>query len=160
MGQESLKSPHGFMLEQALTLTFPLTNNQIEYEACLLGLEIATDMKVQVLIVFNVSKLMVNQLNGEYQVKETILQRVDLLSKLSNIEEHEGMENIVRQTIHVSRFVMMIERQESWTELILEYIHNGVKPKDQRERRKLQRQIAKFCIIDTIFTTKDSHSYS
>lgn len=82
------------------------------------------------------------------------------MSKLSNIEEHEGMENIVRQTIHVSRFVMMIERQESWTELILEYIHNGVKPKDQRERRKLQRQIAKFCIIDTIFTTKDSHSYS
>jgi len=126
VGQESLKSPHGFMLEQALTLTFPLTNNQIEYEACLLGLEIATDMKVQVLIVFNVSKLMVNQLNGEYQVKETILQRVDLLSKLSNIEEHDRMVTVVRQTIHAPWFFMMIERQESWMELILEYIENGI----------------------------------
>jgi len=32
--------------------------------------------------------------------------------KLYNIKEHEGMENVVRQTIHASRFVMMIERQK------------------------------------------------
>lgn len=32
--------------------------------------------------------------------------------------------------------------------LVLEYILNGVIPKDQKERRKLQRRDAKFCIID------------
>lgn len=80
-------------------------------------------MKVQVLKVFSDSKLMVNQLNGEFQVKEPILQKyVDkirvmkerfkkpqfiyiprerneiayLLSKLCNIDENVGMENVVR----------------------------------------------------------------
>jgi len=36
------------------------------------------------------------------------------------------MENIVRQTIHTSRFVMMIENQEIWMTPILEYIQIGV----------------------------------
>ena len=54
------------MFEQALTLAFPLTNNQTIYEACLVGIEIAYDMKIEVLKVFNDSKVMINQLNREY----------------------------------------------------------------------------------------------
>lgn len=43
---------------------------------------------------------------------------------------------------------MMIESQQSWMTLILEYIQNGIDPKDQKEMRKLQRGAAKFYIID------------
>jgi len=39
--------------------------------------------------------------------------RVNLLSKLSNIEEQVEVENVVQQTIHISRFFMIIESQES-----------------------------------------------
>lgn len=62
------------MVEQALTIAFLLTNNQIEYEACVASLEIVADMKAKELKVFSYSKLMVNQLNGEFQVKEPIFQ--------------------------------------------------------------------------------------
>ncbi|KAG4947017.1 hypothetical protein JHK87_043024 [Glycine soja] len=70
-----LESPRGFVLEKALTIEFPLTNNQTKYEVCLAGMEIMDDMEVQVLKVFSNSKLVVNQLNGEYLVKEPILKK-------------------------------------------------------------------------------------
>ena len=53
------------------------------------------------------------------------------------------MENVVNQTKHASRFVMMKEKQESKMKLILEYIQNGVSQEDQKERRKSQRRATK-----------------
>ena len=58
------------------------------------------------------------------------------------------MENVVNQTKHASRFVMMKEKQESKMKLILEYIQNGVSQEDQKERRKSQRRATKICILD------------
>lgn len=119
-----LESAHGVVLEQALTIAFPFTKNQTKYEAYLAGLEIAADIEVQVLKVFSDSKLMVNQSNVEYWVKELILKRyvkkireikerfkklvcayipreentrADILSKPSNIKEHRGMGNVICQ---------------------------------------------------------------
>ena len=107
---------------------------------------------------------MINQMNEEYQVKEPIMQkyidkvkvikekikklkfiyilreknaRVNLFSKLSSIEEHVGMENVVYQILHILKFFMMRDTQEIWLTLILEYIQNGVILKEQKERRKL-----------------------
>ena len=149
---------------QALTIAFPFTNNQTKYDTCIVGLEIAADMEVQMLKVFSDSKLMINQMNEEYQVKEPIMQkyidkvkvikekikklkfiyilreknaRVNLFSKLSSIEEHVGMENVVYQILHILKFFMMRDTQEIWLTLILEYIQNGVILKEQKERRKL-----------------------
>lgn len=70
-----LEFPHGILLEQALTIAFLLTNNQKKFEVCLTGLEIVTNIEVQVLKVSNEPNLLLNQLNGEYQVKEPILQK-------------------------------------------------------------------------------------
>lgn len=77
MGQVGflLESPHGVVLKHALTITLPLTNNQTKYKACLASLKITADMKLQVQKVFSNSKLMVNQLNRGYQVKELIMER-------------------------------------------------------------------------------------
>lgn len=124
---------------QALTIAFPFTNNQTKYDTCIVGLEIAADMEVQMLKVFSDSKLMINQMNEEYQVKEPIMQkyidkvkvikekikklkfiyilreknaRVNLFSKLSSIEEHVGMENVVYQILHILKFFMMRDTQE------------------------------------------------
>lgn len=125
--------------------------------------------------VFNNFKLLVNQLNREFHVKEPIFQKyaikigvikerfkkmefiyipreknlkADLLSKLSNIEENVGMENVVHQTIHTLRFAMMIESQESWITSILEYVQNGIGPKDQKERWQLQKKSRQILYID------------
>lgn len=43
---------------------------------------------------------------------------------------------------------MMIESQESWITSILEYIQNGIGPKDQKERWKLQKKSRQILYID------------
>ncbi|XP_070054761.1 uncharacterized protein [Nicotiana tomentosiformis] len=52
-------------------LKFPCTNNMEEYEACILGLRLAIDMNVQKLLVIGDSDLLVHQVLGEWDTKNT-----------------------------------------------------------------------------------------
>ncbi|XP_028068603.1 uncharacterized protein LOC114271192 [Camellia sinensis] len=65
-----LNSPDGLVIKQAITLGFPASNNEAEYEALLAGLRSALRMKASALIVFNDSKLVVNQVSGEYEARD------------------------------------------------------------------------------------------
>ncbi|XP_028121916.1 uncharacterized protein LOC114319111 [Camellia sinensis] len=65
-----LNSPDGLIIEQAITLGFPTSNNEAEYEALLVGLRSALRMKATALMVFSDSKLVVNQVLGEYEAKD------------------------------------------------------------------------------------------
>lgn len=56
----------GSILEQALTLDFPATNNEAEYEALLAGLRMARELGIQRLQVYCDSLLITNQISGEY----------------------------------------------------------------------------------------------
>ncbi|GMP46078.1 hypothetical protein CsSME_00014370 [Camellia sinensis var. sinensis] len=65
-----LTSPEGMIIEQAITLGFPASNNEAEYEALLAGLRSALRMKASALMVFSDSKLVVNQVSGEYEARD------------------------------------------------------------------------------------------
>ncbi|XP_028085065.1 uncharacterized protein LOC114286167 [Camellia sinensis] len=65
-----LTSPDGLIIEQAITLGFPASNNEAEYEALLAELRSALRMKASALMVFSDSKLVVNQVSGEYEAKD------------------------------------------------------------------------------------------
>ncbi|XP_070050813.1 uncharacterized protein [Nicotiana tomentosiformis] len=52
-------------------LRFPYTNNMAKYEACILGLRLAIDMNVQELLVIGDSDLLVHQVLGEWDTKNT-----------------------------------------------------------------------------------------
>ncbi|XP_070013761.1 uncharacterized protein [Nicotiana sylvestris] len=52
-------------------LSFPCTNNMAEYEACIMGLNLAIDMNVQELLVISDSDLLVHQVQGEWATKNT-----------------------------------------------------------------------------------------
>ena len=60
--------------EEILPFSFTLkqccSNNVAEYEALILGLEMAVDMKQLYLQVFGDSQLVINQLLGSYEVKK------------------------------------------------------------------------------------------
>ncbi|XP_070022700.1 uncharacterized protein [Nicotiana sylvestris] len=55
----------------SMKLRFPCTNNMAEYEACIMGLNLATDMNVQELLVIGDSDLLVHQVQGEWATKYT-----------------------------------------------------------------------------------------
>ncbi|KAH7840820.1 hypothetical protein Vadar_022005 [Vaccinium darrowii] len=57
------------MLEQSVRLGFSATNNMAEYEALLIGLKSARTLGAKKLKVFCDSQLVVNQLSGEYTLR-------------------------------------------------------------------------------------------
>ncbi|KAI5322759.1 hypothetical protein L3X38_031831 [Prunus dulcis] len=62
-------TPDGTLLEQAITLGFPASNNEAEYEALLAGLRLAKELIIKKLAIYSDSQLITNQASGEYMAK-------------------------------------------------------------------------------------------
>ncbi|XP_058180085.1 uncharacterized protein LOC131298624 [Rhododendron vialii] len=62
-----LVNPCGILHESAITINFPATKNEAEYEALLAGLRAAISLQVEDLQVFCDSQLIVNQITGDYE---------------------------------------------------------------------------------------------
>ena len=64
-----LESLTGEKISYSLRLEFPVSNNEAEYEALLAGLQLAKEMRVEQLIIYSDSQLVVKQVNRDYQAK-------------------------------------------------------------------------------------------
>ena len=62
------------------------TNNQSEYSALILGLKEALTRDIKCLQVYGDSQLVINQINGEYKVKNPCLQ--DLYKEVQDLQAH------------------------------------------------------------------------
>ncbi|XP_020245255.1 uncharacterized protein LOC109823389 [Asparagus officinalis] len=62
-------SPQNHVLPRAVSLTEPCSNNVAEYNALLVGLEIAKQIGLKHLEAYGDSQLIVNQMKGEYKVR-------------------------------------------------------------------------------------------
>jgi ribonuclease HI len=76
-------SPNGVVVELSVKLEFKCTNNQAEYEALLFGLEHLRDMGVQSVKAFGDSQLVIQQIRGESQCFDGILN--EYLERCMNI---------------------------------------------------------------------------
>ncbi|KAL8108705.1 hypothetical protein AgCh_008657 [Apium graveolens] len=65
-----LQSPDGFLIEYAMKLDFPTTNNEAEYEALIAGLGLAGTLRVKNLKVRGDSKLIISQVKGEFEARD------------------------------------------------------------------------------------------
>ncbi|XP_020239391.1 uncharacterized protein LOC109818355 [Cajanus cajan] len=68
-----LEGPTGLALEQSLRFAFKASNNQAEYEALLVGLRLAREVGVQNLLCWTDSKVVSEQVNENFQVKDAQL---------------------------------------------------------------------------------------
>ncbi|XP_074301262.1 uncharacterized protein LOC141632630 [Silene latifolia] len=66
-----LRSPKGDMMVQAVRCEFKETNNEAEYEALILGKQMAQGLKVRNLRVYSDSLLVVNHVNNEYMARDS-----------------------------------------------------------------------------------------
>ncbi|KAJ9558912.1 hypothetical protein OSB04_013526 [Centaurea solstitialis] len=66
-----LKSSHGGNIVYSIRCEFKTTNNEAEYEALIAGLDIAYELGVKHLHVRSDSLLIVNQVNGDFQAKDS-----------------------------------------------------------------------------------------
>nr|XP_025638006.1 uncharacterized protein LOC112733303 [Arachis hypogaea] len=76
-----LKEGDKVIAEQALQFHFPASNNQAEYEALIAGLKLALSFQAQSLTAHCDSLLVVQQIRGEFQVKDPLLEQYWLLAK-------------------------------------------------------------------------------
>ena len=68
-----LTLPTGNMASRAVRCNFKATNNKSEYEALIAGLTLAHQIGAENIQVFGDSKLIINQVQGEYQAKDDIM---------------------------------------------------------------------------------------
>ncbi|RVW21846.1 Retrovirus-related Pol polyprotein from transposon 17.6 [Vitis vinifera] len=72
-----LISPHGDHIPRSVRLAFsdrhPATNNIVEYEACILGLETALELGIRQMEVFGDFNLVLRQIQGEWKTRDVKL---------------------------------------------------------------------------------------
>ncbi|XP_050914774.1 uncharacterized protein LOC127129671 [Lathyrus oleraceus] len=61
-----ITSPTGYDIPFTARLCFTCTNNMAEYEACILGINEAVDLRIKILEVYGDSTLVINQIKGEW----------------------------------------------------------------------------------------------
>jgi ribonuclease HI len=64
-----LFTPDGEELSSSLTMEFKTTNNEVEYEAVVVGLELALELGADSVEVRSDSQVIVGHINGEFEAK-------------------------------------------------------------------------------------------
>ncbi|XP_073101479.1 uncharacterized protein [Elaeis guineensis] len=65
----------GFVVEYTLRFDFSATNNETEYEALIMGLRIAKDLRVQNLRIRTDFQLVAGQVKGDYKAREESMKK-------------------------------------------------------------------------------------
>ena len=60
-------------MEKSLRLGFKASNNKVEYEALIVGLQVARNLRVEEVEVFSDSRLVVNQVEGSFGARDQYL---------------------------------------------------------------------------------------
>ena len=68
-----LVSPKGQQILVSVKLNFDCTNKIIEYEACIVGLQVALEFDAYSLSIFGDSLLIISQIEGKWQARDTKL---------------------------------------------------------------------------------------
>ena len=69
-----LISPKEIIIEKSLRLGFSATNNEVEYETLLMRMRMVQKMGGKVVELFSDSKLIVGQVKGELEARDTRMQ--------------------------------------------------------------------------------------
>ena len=80
-----LVSPERITIEKSLRLNFSTTNNEVEYEALLMGMMMVQKMGGKAVKVFSASKLVVGQVRGDLEARDSGMQ--EYLCQIRSIQE-------------------------------------------------------------------------
>ena len=83
--------PNKIQIRYAVKLKYNATNNAAEYEALIIGLKLAIEVRTENLKIYSDSQLVVNQVNDAYQVQElSIVKYMQKAKQLLKKLEQEG----------------------------------------------------------------------
>ena len=92
-----MKSPQGDTIVRAITCNFKATNNEVEYEALIAGMDLAHQLGATELNVSSDSLLVVNQIKGEFAAKDAkMTSYLDLAKKKSKEFQEFSVQQVPR----------------------------------------------------------------
>lgn len=134
----AITSPKGSKIFYALKYTFLISNNESEYEAVLAGLRVVRTLHIQKLHIFTDSQLIVDHINGKFEVKEENMQKylqlvlsfqnteAYALSKLRTGDALDGTMIEPLTQISIDNLpVLTLTQKTSWMMPIIQYISVG-----------------------------------
>ena len=163
-----LQSSEGDKLKYKLRLQYQPTNNEVEYEALLKGLELAKFVEAMSILILGDSQLVMGQVNGAYEAKEGRMKKylkkvlllvkkfkevnfvqipreenveADILAKeASTIESTDEFDEVQYVPSIDLLEVQQIEDRENWMTLIVSYLKDGKLLEEKDEAKKTQDQ--------------------
>ena len=152
-------SPRGANFEFSFPIEASATNNQAEYRAILKGIQLLREIKANAVEIFGDSMLVINQLVGEYECKDDILQLyheecLRLLKEFKKVtiehvpKFHNSDANRLAQ--HASGYrpmkgIMVLElTADDWRKEIIDYL----KDPSKEVNRKIRFQAIKYVLLE------------
>ena len=91
-------SPEGYHIPFTARIYFDCTNNMVEYEACIYGIEAAIDLCIKFLKVYGDSNLVISQINGDWETRhQNLIPYREHVMKLIPYFEEITFEHIPRE---------------------------------------------------------------
>ncbi|XP_074298830.1 uncharacterized protein LOC141629781 [Silene latifolia] len=153
-----LRSPKGDMVVQAVRCEFKATNIEAEYEAFILGMQMAQGLKVRNLRVYSDSLLEVNHVNNEYVARDSNMiadLKVATEQKLKFRSFRITQEREAMHEQHVNRAGILVsdENQQmgsDWRKPYMEWLKDGKLPEDKKESQSFRIKAPGFVLIDNV----------
>ena len=168
--QSSIK----YELKYKVHLQYPITNNEVEYEAFLKRLELAKSLGAESILFQGDSQLVMGQVNGMCEAKEErmkkYLDKVRCLVKrfkeasFIQIPREENMEADVLASEPIDEFdeiqympsidlpeVQQMEGEENWMTPIVAYLKDGRLLEGKDKARRLKIRSARYVLMDEVF---------
>jgi ribonuclease HI len=153
-------SPRGASFEFAFPIKPVSTNNQVEYEAILKGLQLLSEVKVGAVEIFGDSQLVINQPIGLYECKDDTLkiyfdQCQELIDGFSSISIKHIPRCQNQEANHLAQSASgywqiyeilnnSIANDADWRKEIIEYLNEP----SQKVSRRLRYKATKFVLLD------------
>ncbi|XP_071728311.1 uncharacterized protein [Rutidosis leptorrhynchoides] len=152
-----LKSPEGEEYTFALRFSFPITNNEAEYEALSSGMRVAKYLEylkvvLELTVDFDLFKIT--------QVSRTLNKKADALSKLaaltfSHFKKEIWVKEMKVQSIEIDGVSTAVEEEEqSWMTPIVEFLNKGTLLIDSIEARKIKMKAPMYLLDKGILYRK------
>ena len=173
-----LQSPEGDKLKYKVRLQYQTTNNEVEYEALLKGLELAKSVVAESILVLGDSQLVIGQVNGTCEAKEERMKKylnkvahfvkkfkeidfvhipreenmeVDTLAKEASVNEATSDFDEIQYLPGIDFLeVQQIEGKENWMTPIISYLKDGKLPEGKDEAKKLRIKSARYLLMDEV----------
>ena len=173
-----LQSLEGDRLKRKVHLQYQATNNEVEYEALLKGLELAKSVKAKSILILGYSQLVMGQINGTCEAKEERMKKylekvLQLVKKFKEtdfvqIPKEENMEvdalakeaSANEAIVKFDEFqyvpsidlpeVQQVENEGNWMTPIISYLKDGRLPEGKDEAKKLKVWSARYVLLNEV----------